>query len=88
MGERYAKWSVVQVGKYGSGGRESLETRCVESLLVVHVCASLLSLIDAKREFLHNIAVITTLQKLPFELVCLGNDHKFPFSVCYNPKVN
>jgi hypothetical protein len=28
--------------------RESLETRCVESLHVVYVCLSLLSLIDAK----------------------------------------
>ena len=32
---------------------ESLETCCVENLLVVYVCVSLLSLIDAKRHFLY-----------------------------------
>jgi hypothetical protein len=35
------------------GERESLEKRCVESLLVVYLLyVSLLSLIDAKRKFL------------------------------------
>jgi len=53
MGERLAKWLVVQLGKNDSGGTKSLETRCVESLLVVYVCVSLLSLLGAKREFLH-----------------------------------
>jgi len=52
MGERLAKWLVVQLGKNDSGGTKSLETRCVESLLVVYVCVSLLSLLGAKREFL------------------------------------
>ena len=38
------------MGKHDNKKRESLESRYVESLLVVYVlCMSLLSLIDAKR---------------------------------------
>jgi hypothetical protein len=51
-GRKICQMPVVQLGKHGSGGRESLETNFVESLLVVYVCVSLLSLIDAKRESL------------------------------------
>jgi hypothetical protein len=50
----HAKWLVIQLGKHGNGEKESLETCCVESLLVLNVCVcvSLLSLLDAKGQFL------------------------------------
>jgi hypothetical protein len=51
-GEGYAKWPAVQPGKRGNERRGSLEARRAKSLLVVYVCVSLLSLIDAKRQFL------------------------------------
>jgi hypothetical protein len=53
-GESYAKWPAVQLGKRGNERGESLEARCVGGLLVVYVCVSLLSLIDAKRQFLYS----------------------------------
>jgi hypothetical protein len=34
----HAKWLVIQLGKYGNEEKESLETCCVESLLVLNVC--------------------------------------------------
>ena len=43
----------IQLGKHGNERGESLETRCVESLLIAYMCVCLLlSLIDAKRQFL------------------------------------
>jgi hypothetical protein len=41
--------------------RADLETRCVESLLVLHVCVSLLCLVDVKRQFLYSEGAINSL---------------------------
>ena len=38
----HAKWLVIQLGKYGNEEKESLETCCVEILLVLNVCVCIL----------------------------------------------